>query len=144
MVVDVLQHGHPAGPGQHGAGIGQRPAVGGGQDPPVDGEAGHRPQDGLVGQQDRGLETGQLGAEGVQPDAVDEDRADPPAGRQQPPQGVGALGHEEPVVAVAAGLHPPPGPGVVELPVVVDPGVARVGDRDGDLAHGGEVTFLLH
>ena len=67
----------------------------------------------------------------LESDPVDEDGPDPPAGSEEPLQRVGALGHEEAVVAVCGSFHAPAGPGVVELPVVVDPTVARVADRDG-------------
>ena len=131
MVVDVLEDGDALGSGQHLGGVGQRPPVGGGQDAPVDGEAGHRPQRRLVGHQHRSVEAAELARQRLEADGIDEDRPEPPARRQQPREGVGALGHEEAGVAVVRSLHQPPGPGVVQLAVVVDPPVVGIGDGDG-------------
>jgi len=116
---------------QEGHGIRKWPAVGRGQDPPMDVEAGHGIHDLLAGKVDGGTDAGEI--RGERPVALrrQQHRPDPVARAEESTQHQGPLGDEE-SGGIPGGLLPAsPELRVLQPHVVADPRVGGVLDRDG-------------
>ena len=131
MVVDALQHEHPAGGGQQRAGRRLGRAVGRGEHAPVEVEPDGPGQHVGAGRVHRERHPGEVGGQVGQPGRDAQHRPRRVRRAEQPPHHRHALGDDQPL---AAGPVRAP-VGVGQVPEVGDPRVSRV----GDLVHPGRL-----